>query len=45
MCDHDGLDWKEIALAAALAEEILDEEREKLKAQKEVESGENEENQ
>ncbi|MCU0613446.1 MAG: hypothetical protein MUD09_00020 [Desulfobacterales bacterium] len=28
MCDHDGPDWMDIALAGALAEEIADEERE-----------------
>ena len=37
MCDHDGPDWQDIAVAAALAEEMTDEERERLKAQKEVE--------
>ena len=41
MCDHDdgldGPDWMGIALAGALAEEMADEEREGLKAQKEVE--------
>jgi hypothetical protein len=41
MCDHDdsfdGPDWMDIALAGALAEEMADEERERLKAQKEVE--------
>jgi len=43
MCDHDdgydGLDWEDIALAGALAEEMAEEERERLKAQKEVEKG------
>jgi hypothetical protein len=39
MCDHDhdGVDWKDIGLAGALAEEMADEERERLKAQREVE--------
>jgi hypothetical protein len=36
MCDHDGIDWQDIAIAAALAEEMTDEERERLRAQKEV---------
>ncbi len=40
MCDHDGLDWEDFAIAAALAEEMADEERERLKAQKEVEKEE-----
>jgi hypothetical protein len=43
MCDYDGLDWEDIALAGALAEEIADEERERLKAQKEVEGEQEEE--
>jgi hypothetical protein len=38
MCDHDGLDWEEIALAGALAEAMIEEERERLKAEREVES-------
>jgi hypothetical protein len=37
MCDHDGLDWDGVALACAMAEEMADDERERLKAQKEVE--------
>lgn len=37
MCANDGLDWENIALAGALAEEMAEEERVWLKAQKEVE--------
>jgi hypothetical protein len=37
MCDHDGLDWEDIGLAGALAEEIADEERERERLRKEVE--------
>jgi hypothetical protein len=37
MCDNEGLDWEDFAIAATLAEEMADEERERLKAQKEVE--------
>jgi hypothetical protein len=42
MCDHDGPDWKDIAISAALAEEMADEERERLRAQKEVEKAQEE---
>ena len=27
MCEHDDLDWKDLALAASLADEIADSER------------------
>jgi hypothetical protein len=39
MCDHDhdGLDWKDIGLAGALAEEIAEEERERERIRKEME--------
>jgi len=40
MCDHydDGLDWEDIGLAGALAEEMAEEERERERLRKEVES-------
>jgi hypothetical protein len=38
MCDFDGPDWMDIALAGALAEEITDEENERERLRKEVES-------
>jgi hypothetical protein len=41
MCDHkdgfDGLDWEDIALAGALAEEIAEEERERERIRREME--------
>ena len=37
MCDHDGLDWEDIGLAGALAEEMADEERERQRIRKEME--------
>ena len=37
MCDFDGLDWEDIGLAGALAEEIADEEKERERLRKEVE--------
>jgi len=44
MGDHDdgfdGPDWMDIALAGALAEEMAEEERERLKIQKEMETEE-----
>ncbi len=46
MCDYDnsfdGPDWLDIALAGALAEEIAEAERERLKAQKEIEQEQDE---
>jgi hypothetical protein len=38
MCDHDGLDWEDIGLAGALAEEIAEAEKEQERLRKEVES-------
>ena len=38
MCDFDGLDWMDIALAGALAEEMAEEEKERERLRKEVES-------
>ena len=41
MCDHDdgfdGLDWEDIGLAGALAEEMAEAERERERLRKEVE--------
>jgi hypothetical protein len=37
MCDFDGPDWMDIALAGALAEEIADEEKERERLRKELE--------
>jgi hypothetical protein len=37
MCDHDGLDWEEIALIGALSESIAEEERERERIRKEME--------
>ena len=41
MCDHDhdGLDWEDIGLAGALAEEMAEEEKERERLRKETESG------
>jgi hypothetical protein len=38
MCDFDGPDWMDIALAGALAEEMAEEEKERERLRKEVES-------
>ena len=38
MCDHDGLDWEDIGLAGALAEEMAAEERERERLRKERET-------
>jgi hypothetical protein len=37
MCDHDGLDWKDIGLAGALAEEMAEEDKERERIRKEME--------
>ena len=37
MRDHDGLDWEDIALAGALAEEIAQTEKERERLRTEVE--------
>jgi hypothetical protein len=39
MCDHDhdGLDWEDIGLAGALAEEIAEEEKERQRVRRLVE--------
>ncbi len=37
MCDHDGLDWEDIGLVGALAEEMAEEEKERERLRKEVE--------
>jgi hypothetical protein len=37
MCDHDGLDWDDIALAGALAEQIAQAEKERERLRPEVE--------
>ena len=39
MCDFDGPDWMDIALAGALAEEMAEAEKEQERLRKEVESG------
>jgi hypothetical protein len=39
MCDNDGLDWEDIALAGALAEEMAEEERERERIRREMEEG------
>jgi len=39
MCNHDGLDWEDIGLAGALAEEMAEEEKERERLRKETESG------
>jgi hypothetical protein len=41
MCDHDGLDWEDIGLAGALAEEMAEEERERERIRKEMEEEQN----
>jgi hypothetical protein len=43
MCDHDGLDWKDIGLAGALAEEMAEEERERERLRRDMEGEEDEE--
>ncbi len=43
MCDHDGIDWEDIAMAGALAEEIAKEERERERLRKEAEREEDDE--
>ena len=40
MCDFDGPDWRDIALAGALAEEMAEEERERERLRKEMGEGE-----
>jgi hypothetical protein len=37
MCDHNGPDWMDIALAGALAEEIAEAEKKQERLRKEVE--------
>jgi hypothetical protein len=37
MCDHDGLDWDDIALIGALSESFAAEERERERIRKEME--------
>jgi hypothetical protein len=37
MCDHDGPDWMDIALAGALAEEMAEAERERQLVRRQVE--------
>jgi hypothetical protein len=45
MCDHndgfDGLDWQDIALAGALAEEMAEEEKECERLRKDLSENEN----
>jgi hypothetical protein len=43
MCDHDGLDWEDIALAGALAEEMAEERKECERIRKEKEEEEEQE--
>ena len=43
MCEHDGLDWEDIALAGALAEEMAEEEKERERIRKELEEAEKDE--
>ena len=43
MCDFDGPDWMDIALAGALAEEMAEEERERERLRKEVEENKGQE--
>jgi hypothetical protein len=40
MCDYDGLDWEDIGLAGALAEEIAEEEKERERLRKELSQNE-----
>ena len=42
MCDHDGPDWMEIAIAGALAEEMAEEEKERERIRREMEAGKDE---
>lgn len=42
MCDHDGLDWEDIALAGAFAKEIAEEEKERERLRKEMDREEDE---
>jgi hypothetical protein len=46
MCDHDGLDWEDIALIGALSESLAEEEkeRERIRREMEVEQEKEEEN-
>jgi hypothetical protein len=37
MCDFDGLDWEDIALVGALAEEMAEAEKERERLRREVE--------
>jgi hypothetical protein len=37
MCDFDGPDWMDIAIAGSLAEEMAEEERERERLRREVE--------
>jgi hypothetical protein len=37
-CDHDGLDWEDIAFIGALSESIAEEEKERERLKKEVKS-------
>jgi hypothetical protein len=36
MCDHDGLDWEDIGLAGALAEEMAEEQKELERMEREL---------
>ena len=40
MCDHDGPDWMDIALAGALAEEMAEAEKERERMRKELSENE-----
>jgi hypothetical protein len=37
MCDNDGFDWEDIALAGSLAAEMAEEEKERERIRKEME--------
>jgi hypothetical protein len=43
MCDHDGLDWEEIALIGALSENLAEERKECERIRKEMEQEKDEE--
>jgi hypothetical protein len=42
MCDHEGLGWVDIALAGALAEEMDEEEMERVRLKQEMDRKEDE---
>jgi hypothetical protein len=44
MCDHEKLDWQDIGLAGALAEEMAEEEKERERLRKDLSENENDVN-